>query len=192
MQSKNPDDLNGDGVLLKYEEVSGDGEPVESGTMRARIHCSVPATGTTVVDCWTAPISVDVGAAAVASTGVILDVKERLSVGVDIFEESVRMVLGTMRSGERCSCSIGAPYAFGGEGCKELGIPADAVIHADFELVAVEKPGSHAESNPENRLLIAEDAKTKANKMLIAGEIPGALRLYSNALNVLEQVRGIH
>ena len=52
--------------------------------------------------------------------------------------------------------------------------------------MAVVKECSPTETNPENRIKMAEVAKSKANKMLIAGELPGALRLYSQALAVCE------
>jgi tetratricopeptide (TPR) repeat protein len=73
------------------------------------------------------------------------------------------------------------------KGSDELDIAPDDVIQCDLELVAVVKESTAAEADPENRILMAEAAKSNANKMLIAGEIPGALRLYTNALNVLEQ-----
>lgn len=125
----------GDAGLLKYVEVAGDGEAVDSGAVLARVRCHT-TTGL-VFEAWDPPIEVAVGVAALSATSPLIELVDRSKVAVTVLEESIRTALAEMLPGERAVCSVAPTYGFGGDGCPELGVPPDTALGIELELVSV-------------------------------------------------------
>jgi hypothetical protein len=110
---------------------------------------------------------VQLTADTVASSTFILSLQNREAVvGAEILEETIRRALATMRAGEHSRVHVRAEYGFGGDGCAELGVAADAAIDLDLELHEVlgEAPAPVNES-PEARLARAQEIKAVGTQM---------------------------
>ena len=104
-----------------------------------------------------------------------------------MFEETVRIIAGTLKPGEACTCSVASVYAFGGDGCQELGINPGDALNIDLELLEIVKDIGPEDDNPEARIAAAEEAKSRANQVFKTGNTEEALASYSRVLTILEQ-----
>mmetsp|Transcript_23803 Transcript_23803/g.62294 ORF Transcript_23803/g.62294 Transcript_23803/m.62294 type:complete len:496 (-) Transcript_23803:117-1604(-) len=184
---KDPQDILGDGGILKYVSVHGDG-PRSAGTVVSAT-VNVVAGGVTVVDGSAGRVEVPLSEVAVGARVFMLEITDPdAAVGVEIVEETIRQVLGTMRVGERCRVHAVAEYGFGGDGCASLSVPPDAPLDIALELheVVGEAP-KPSEEPPEARIARANELKSAGTTLYKGGDFAAAANMYSQAVARLDQ-----
>lgn len=177
----NPEDVLGDGRLLKTVLVEGSGPvPVAGKRVEVNYETRLAATGRKIDSSWDEGEVFDF----ILGDGQVL---EAWDVGV-----------ATMKPGEKSKFIVDSSLAYGDDGAGD-DIPASAVLEFTIELVSGVKTSSSADASKAaqaqkkttalpgevERLKRAEQAKATGNNFVHSGDFSSARRAYQEALSLL-------
>lgn len=175
--SQVPEDLTRDGSLLKYVLVEGSGEPAGRGS-KVAVRYSLR-------------LSDEEGTVPFDSSAKRRDGVLEFTLGRKKVIPALELVAQNMKLGEKCMARAAAPYAFGARGFKRKGVPPNAVVFMDVELVRCEggeKKKPLAEMSPAERFEEAKSYKEIGNNFFKEQKYEKALAQYSQCIQFLSNV----
>lgn len=175
--SQAPEDLTRDGSLLKSVLVEGSGEPAGRGSK--------------VAVRYALRLSDEEGAEPFDSSAKRRDGMLEFTLGRKKVVPALELVAQSMKLGEKCKARAAAPYAFGARGLKRKGVPPNAVVFMDVELVRCEggeKKKSLADMCPAERFEEAKSCKEVGNNFFKEQKYEKALAQYSQSIRFLSNV----
>ena len=98
---------------------------------------------------------------------------------------AIELALKKMKKGGHSKLTIAPQYGCGPEGNVKLGVPADATLLAEIELLEYENEKDSWDLSEEEKLALAEKKKLMGNQKLKAGDMERALRRYEAAKSAL-------
>lgn len=100
--------------------------------------------------------------------------------------EGLDIAVKRMKEGEKCRLDIKPSMAYGSKGNPDLGVPPDAELVYDVELLSFENAKESWEMEPHEKLEQSIIAKTKGTKFFKEGNYKVALKYYDKCQKNLE------
>lgn len=104
---------------------------------------------------------------------------------------ALEVVARSMKVGEKCKARTTAPYAFGKQGLKRKGVPPNAVVYMEVEMVMCEggeKKKPLADMSPKERFDEAKTYKEHGNNFFKEQRYEKALDQYGRSIRLLADV----
>ncbi|CAN8067478.1 unnamed protein product [Agarophyton chilense] len=175
--SEGTEDLTEDGSLLKIVLIEGDGDSVGRGakvSLKYSLRLS-DARDAAVFD-----------SSARRKDGVL-----HFTLGKRKVIPALELVTQTMKLGEKCRVRAAAPYAFGSKGLKRKGVPPNATVFMDVELIHfehAEKKKPFTQMSPAERFDMAKKYKEQGNALFKELKYDRAMAQYSQCIQYLANV----
>uniref|UniRef100_A0A336N7D4 peptidylprolyl isomerase n=1 Tax=Culicoides sonorensis TaxID=179676 RepID=A0A336N7D4_CULSO len=99
--------------------------------------------------------------------------------------DGVEIALEKFKEGEKSRLILSSQYAFGAEGHKEFGVPPNATVEYEVELITFEKVKNSWEMDDAEKIEQATLLKEQGNKYLKESKLLLALKKYNRANNYL-------
>lgn len=96
-----------------------------------------------------------------------------------------------MKLGEKCRVKAAANYAFGSKGLKRKGVPPDATVYLEVEMIRFEggeKKKPFSEMTPSERFEMAKNCKEQGNSLFKELKYDRAMTQYSQCIQYLANV----
>lgn len=96
-----------------------------------------------------------------------------------------------MKLGEKCRVKAAANYAFGSKGLKRKGVPPDATVYLEVEMIRFEggeKKKPFADMTPSERFEMAKNCKEKGNSLFKELKYDRAMSQYSQCIQFLANI----
>lgn len=172
-----PEDLRGDGAVLKTILVEGTGETAGRG---AKVGVRYSLRLSEEDD--TEPFD----SSAKRRDGVL-----EFTLGRAKVIPALEVVVNSMKMGEKCKARSTAPYAFGARGLKRKGVPPHADVYLEVEMVRCEggeKKKPLADMSPKERFEEAKSCKEVGNNFFKEQKYEKALEKYGQSIRFLANV----
>eukprot|EP00051_Salpingoeca_urceolata_P007093 m.94173 g.94173 ORF g.94173 m.94173 type:complete len:428 (-) comp15114_c0_seq1:139-1422(-) len=168
---KERNDLTGDGGISKVIVEHGDGpKPTAKATITARIRGVHGSENVVFDDRYDPPAEVTLDTYS-PSSGII--------------DESIFVMLRSMRKGERSSFQVEPAYGFGAD--DDGPVPSTARLTYEIEMLEIAAADNPEQLPHEERVRRAEEAKSKGTELFKEQHYAEAVMAYSEVLGLLER-----
>jgi len=111
--------------------------------------------------------------------------------GEEQISPSLETAIGTMKKGEQATFTFQPKYGFGAEGDSSKGVPPNAVLQYDIELIDFEKDKESWDMATEEKLTAATKRKDEGNALFKDSKFGRATKKYKRALTFVDSDYGV-
>lgn len=117
---------------------------------------------------------------------VFEETTKTITIGEETVIPGIEKALKSMKEGEIARFEIKAPYAFGSQGNAEFGIPSDATIFYELELVTLKQEEPYDLDTVADKIAGCELRKAKGNSLFTSGSYARAIKTYQRAIKFVD------